>query len=281
MSTPDSSEIDQVRAAVASLAEGEITDEDLARVGVTPEQYDQLVDYEMELDAEEHHAQRNAEVAAAAAAMSVQDAQVIIRRGEDIGDHLSGCNLSVEHCATCMAEEADSAGYFWSTELPAARQRLAEAGVPAPPTSENAARQNHHQGQPVLGAGVASLLSGAVALAQSAVTSRPVQEAVAMTGSNALSRRVEDAAAAAQAAADRIDPALLDRIDGVLADEAAASLAQQVTDCGQAVDAADGAVRHSETSREDAERAEQIARWQADDRAIEWGDATAELWEQP
>ncbi|WP_340686365.1 hypothetical protein LCL61_08750 [Amycolatopsis coloradensis] len=82
-----------------------------------------------EEDAEEQYIEQRrasvrAELAAAAEGMTVEDARALVREADGIEEHLSSCGQDVSQCGTCSQQEHDT-GDFWSVDVPAARQRLA------------------------------------------------------------------------------------------------------------------------------------------------------------
>ncbi|MEU3628339.1 hypothetical protein AB0E54_38745 [Amycolatopsis coloradensis] len=87
---------------------------------------------EMDPEIDEHYARLRAERAEAAAGMTVEQARAMVREAEEIEAHLAGCQLDVAQCSVCSAQEND-VSTFWEIDVPAARQRLAEAATPPTP----------------------------------------------------------------------------------------------------------------------------------------------------
>ncbi|RJQ92381.1 hypothetical protein [Amycolatopsis panacis] len=69
----------------------------------------------------------------AADELTDEQARDILAQAAELDQHTSGCQQSVENCATCSAEEHDSAAYFWDS-VTAAHDRL--AGLTAEPIGE-------------------------------------------------------------------------------------------------------------------------------------------------
>ncbi|MEV0066665.1 hypothetical protein [Amycolatopsis sp. NPDC050768] len=71
---------------------------------------------------------------------------------------------------------------------------------------------------------------------------------------------------------------VLDRIDDVLAEPEPTPLAEVVTECGHAVEAAAEATHRIEVAGEDTDRAQRLARWNADDHTDERADDSNDGW---
>ncbi|MER7861692.1 hypothetical protein ABTX61_21475 [Amycolatopsis japonica] len=117
--------VDQDETAGAVVA----ADETVARIDqVLTEDADGAVSEE---DAEEQYIEQRraslrAELAAAADGMTVEDARAIVRQADGLEDHLSSCSQDVSQCSTCSQHEHETSD-FWTVDVPAARQRLANA----------------------------------------------------------------------------------------------------------------------------------------------------------
>ncbi|QRP46042.1 hypothetical protein [Amycolatopsis sp. FDAARGOS 1241] len=88
-----------------------------------------------------------------------------------------------------------------------------------------------------------------------------------------------DTTAAESGIANSDTAELLDRIDDVLAAPEPTPLAAVVERCGQAVDEASDALHRAEVTGEDAQRADRLSRWNADDQASPRTDDRSEGWE--
>lgn len=134
-------EIEDIRAAVQQLPET-FTDADLARIGVTPEELDRLVDHDMTLDFDDYDAQRASEAGPAgvdgdrstrsvgteAAGLVEVDEQcredetvwLRERPGEPLHEHLA---------QSARAARGADDELAWSREAPAVEERLPQARV--------------------------------------------------------------------------------------------------------------------------------------------------------
>ncbi|MFI5606873.1 hypothetical protein [Amycolatopsis sp. NPDC051903] len=244
----DGSTAESIRARLANLPAGPVTEADLDRIGVTFDQVDRLPQEQLPASVREFVAAENAradeeytrayyaEQRAAADALSLGQARAIVARAAELRDHMNDCNRPVEHCDTCSDQERDDAAYFWD-DVTAARTRLSglsDEQIAALEADESA------DGDTIGGTEVPR--------AQLA----PIEND-----------------------SEAVD-ALLGRIDDVLAEPEPTPLAEAVEECGQAVDEAADASHRIEVAGEDAERARRLARWSAEDETHE----STEGWER-
>ncbi|SFW50377.1 hypothetical protein [Amycolatopsis australiensis] len=245
-------ELERVRAAVDSLGDGAFTDEDLARVGVTPEQLSRLVDADMDRDAAEYRAEEAALLEGWVESYTADDAREVLRNAEALDRHMRGCHIDVSQCGTCNEQEHDSSDTFWNYQVPAARRRLAQLDADASTGGEVPERR------PEPDSWIARNLTD-----PGPSGPRRPGRLDAGRGDVAMPARADE---------------VLGRIDEVLGEEA--PLGAQVAECGQAVTAAESAVQRAGREDEDTARGERCARWNAEDAMAEQAVVQSEGWVQ-
>jgi hypothetical protein len=110
------------------LPSGSFTSDDLAAVGVSPEQFDRYQDWARDQDVAEWEAEQRAKRDATdsvSARLTAEEARSIVDDAAELTQHMRGCEESV--CGTCCDQESDAAEDWWEFDVPAARQRLAQA----------------------------------------------------------------------------------------------------------------------------------------------------------
>ncbi|PKV99591.1 hypothetical protein ATK30_0571 [Amycolatopsis echigonensis] len=245
--------LEDVQARLARLADGPVTEESLAQVGLDTSElhsleYRQLPAavqeflsaerarvYEEELRA--HEAERRD----AADSLTAAQAQRILDQAAEIDAHTSGCQISVQNCPTCSEQEHDDAAPFWD-RVSAAQDRL-DGLTPDQIAAQAAAERVAHP------AGVGQAVARDAEPGRRARAGQPVP---------------------AQAASD-VD-SVLGRIDEVLAAPEPLPLGDAVRECDRSLAEAEDAVNRAQTVNEDAARAERCARWNSDDACAEAAD---------
>ncbi|GAB3375692.1 hypothetical protein [Amycolatopsis echigonensis] len=245
--------LEDVQARLARLADGPVTEESLAQVGLDASElhsleYRQLPAavqeflsaerarvYEEELRA--HEAERRD----TADSLTAEQAQRILDQAAEIDAHTSGCQISVQNCPTCSEQEHDDAAPFWD-RVAAAQDRL--AGLTPDQITAQAAAEN---------------------AADPAVVGQAV-ERDAEPGRGARAGQPVPAEAASD-----VD-SVLGRIDEVLAAPEPPPLGDAVRECDRSLAEAENAVNRAQTVNEDDARAERCARWNSDDACAEAAD---------
>jgi hypothetical protein len=117
--------LSEIRAALEGLPEGPITDTDLAAVGVTPDEYNDVGEDDYGVA---ERAARERAISDTARTLSVADAREILADEAERRDHARGCNLPVHNCADCSQEENRSFAEIEDRQISlAAAQRVITA----------------------------------------------------------------------------------------------------------------------------------------------------------
>lgn len=292
----DAPEMDTVRAALADLSVGPVTDEVLARLGVTVEQLWRLDENELPASVRTFLAEEEAAAENAAAYDERLNALYDRARadGMPVEDSTAwwAANTSPEVRAriegSILATRARAGRHFGDDSISVSRDTVSDIFDPAAGGSGIRLDRPVPERTPEPGSWIErnlparptvtlpdgfepEVLTAEEDAAEQLAYDRGEDGIAPYTGTaDAAGPRPSDTPRDTEAVLDRIDELLADAVTGVpererRAEAEAAPLAREVAECGRTVAEAEQAVQQAEITHEDRDRAERCARWAADD----------------